>query len=354
VSRGRPAGGPPVAGLTAEGLAVEGLAVEGLGHRHAGGDAWALRGVDLAVAPGQVLAVVGPSGSGKTTLLRLLSGLLEPTEGSVAIGGVPQAGVPPERRPVAMVFQGYALFPHLTVADNIAFGLRVRRAGREQRRARTGQAAAALGLGGLLDRLPAELSGGERQRVALARALVRDPAVFCLDEPLSALDPLLRAEARRELAALLRADGRCAVLVTHDQSEALSLGDRVAVLRGGRLEQVGTPRELYDAPATPFVASFVGSPPMSLLPGLDGVAGPLRRPGVPGACVLAVRPEHVHLVPGDGYAVVAVDDQGHEAHVALDVDGARLLARVAPRAAPPVGSRTGVRVDPADVHAWPA
>lgn len=330
-----------------------GLSVTDLGCRHPGSDGWALRGVDLAVEPGQVLAVVGPSGSGKTTLLRLLSGLLEPTEGEVLIGGLPQARVPPERRPVAMVFQGYALFPHLSVADNIAFGLRVRRAGRDERRTRTERAADALGLGGLLDRLPAELSGGERQRVALARALVRDPSVFCLDEPLSALDPLLRADARRELAALLRADGRCAVLVTHDQGEALGLGDRVAVLREGRLEQVGTARELYDAPATRFVASFVGSPPMSLLPGVDGVAGPLRRPGLSGPCTLAVRPEHVHLVPGDDLRVSSVEDQGHEAHVALDVDGRRLLARVPPRSAPPVGSRTGVRVDPADVHGWP-
>ena len=300
-----------------------------------------------------MLAVVGPSGSGKTTLLRLLCGLLEPTEGEVQIGGRAQAGVPPERRPVAMVFQGFALFPHLTVRDNIAFGLRVRRAGRAERVRRTDRAAEVLGLGGLLDRLPGELSGGERQRVALARALVRDPAVFCLDEPLSALDPLLRADARRELEVLLRAEGRCAVLVTHDQGEALGLGDRVAVLRDGHLEQVGTARELYDRPATPFVASFVGSPPMALLHGSDGVAGPLRA-GLRGPCVLGVRPEDVALVPGDDALVLAVEDQGHEAHVVLQLDAGRLVARVAPSAAPRPGSRTGVRVDPARVHAWPA
>jgi len=311
-----------------------------------------LRGVDLEVEPGQVLAVVGPSGSGKTTLLRLLSGLLEPTEGEVQIDGRAQAGVPPERRPVAMVFQGFALFPHLTVADNIAFGLRVRRTSRAERVRRTASAAEVLGLAALLDRLPGQLSGGERQRVALARALVRDPAVFCLDEPLSALDPLLRADARRELEVLLRADGRCAVLVTHDQGEALGLGDRIAVLRDGHVEQVGTARELYDRPATPFVASFVGSPPMSLLPGVDGLAGPLRA-DLRGQCVLGVRPEHVVLVPGDDALVVAVEDQGHEAHVVLQLDAGRLVARVAPSAAPRPGTRTSVRVPADHVHAWP-
>ena len=308
--------------------------------------------MDLAVEPGEVLAVVGPSGSGKTTLLRLLSGLLEPTEGEVAIGGRPQQGVPPERRPVAMVFQGFALFPHLTTAENIAFGLRVRRTSRKDREARTAAAAQALGLEALLERLPGQLSGGERQRVALARALVRDPAVFCLDEPLSALDPLLRADARRVLEVLLRAEGRCAVLVTHDQGEALGLGDRVAVLRAGHLEQVGTARELYDRPATPFVASFVGSPPMTLLTGVDGVAGPLRA-ALRGPCTLGVRPEHVELSPGDDALVVAVEDQGHEAHVVLELPAGRLVARVPPQRAPSPGERTGVRVAPEHVHGWP-
>lgn len=293
--------------------------------------------MDLAVEPGQVLAVVGPSGSGKTTLLRLVCGLLQPTEGSVLIGGQDQSRVAPERRPVAMVFQGFALFPHLTVRDNVGFGLRVRKVPRAERQARVDRAAASLGLTPLLDRLPAELSGGERQRVSLARALVRDPAVFCLDEPLSALDPLLRADARRELAALLRADGRCAAFVTHDQSEALTLGDRVAVLRDGHLEQVGSSRELYDEPATPFVASFVGSPAMSLV----------ERDG----SVVGVRPEHVHLTDGDDAAVVAVEDHGHEVHVLLDVEGGRLVARTAVGQAPPVGLRVGLRLE--RVCTWP-
>ena len=301
-----------------------------------------------------MLAVVGPSGSGKTTLLRLACGLLEPTEGVVRIGGHDQAGVPPERRPVAMVFQGFALFPHLTVAENVGFGLRVRRVPRRQRDDRVARAAAALGLTDLLARQPSALSGGERQRVALARALVRDPAVFCLDEPLSALDPLLRADARRELADLLRADGRCAVFVTHDQSEAMTLGDRVAVLRAGRVEQVDTPRGLYDRPATPFVASFVGTPPMALLGGRDGAAGVVRAGSpVAGPCVLGVRAEHVEVVDGQDATVRSVEDHGHEVHAVLDVPAGRLLARVPVGAAPAVGARVGVRVDPGRVQVWP-
>ena len=304
-----------------------------------------------------MLAVVGPSGSGKTTLLRLVCGLLAPGEGSVRIGGLDQSRVPPERRPVAMVFQGFALFPHLSVRDNVAFGLRVRRVGRAERGERVARAVGVLGLSDLLDRLPAELSGGQRQRVALARALVRDPAVFCLDEPLSALDPLLRADARRELADLLRADGRCAIFVTHDQAEALTLGDRVAVLRDGRLEQAASARVLYDHPATPFVASFVGTPPMSLLSGDGGMAGPLRTAQpMTGACVLGVRPEHVQLVAGDDATVRSVEDHGHEAHVVLDVTQGRLLARVTVAALaglPEPGARVGLRVDPAHVHCWP-
>jgi sn-glycerol 3-phosphate transport system ATP-binding protein len=236
-----------------------------------------------------------------------------------------------------MVFQGFALFPHLTVRENVGFGLRVRKVGRAERDARVEQAAAGLGLTALLDRQPAQLSGGERQRVALARALVRDPAVFCLDEPLSALDPLLRADARRELADLLRAEGRCAVFVTHDQSEAMTLGDRVAVLRDGRLEQVDTPRALYDRPATPFVASFVGTPAMSLLQ--------------QGAEVVGVRPEHVRVLPGDDALVHAVEDHGHEAHVLLDVPGGRLVARVPVGEAPAAGARVGVQL--LQVSRWP-
>ena len=308
------------------------VVLDGLGHRYGSGGDWALRDVSLTLDAGEVLAVVGPSGSGKTTLLRLLTGLLPATEGAVHIDGADVTRTAPERRPVAMVFQGFALMPHLTVRENVAFGPRVRREPKQATAARVAEVAESLGLTPYLDRHPAQLSGGERQRVALARALVRDPVVFCLDEPLSSLDPQLRTDARRLLAPLLRAEGRCAVYVTHDQAEAMTMGDRVAVLRDGRLEQVATPRELYDTPATTFVASFVGSPPMSLLPDPDGGW-------------LGVRPEDVRLVPGDEGTIVDVEDLGHERHVAVDLPGrGRVVARLGAGPHPPLGTPTGVEI----------
>jgi ABC-type sugar transport system ATPase subunit len=329
------------------------LAAEGLGFRHPGAGSWALQDLTLSVAAGEVLAVVGPSGSGKTTLLRLVCGLLSPTAGRVLLDGADASGVRPERRPVAMVFQGFALFPHLTVRENIGFGLTVRRVARAERVRRAEQAAATLHVEGLLDRLPGQLSGGERQRVALARALVRDPRVFCLDEPLSSLDPVLRVEARRALSRLLRADDRCAVYVTHDQSEALTVGDRVAVLREGRLEQLATPRELHARPATAFVARFVGTPPMSLLPAVAGRAGPVVPAGAcPEGALLGVRAEDVAVGEGTPLVVREVEDAGHEQLVALDVDGADLLARVPLSTQVRVGASLQVRVDPADVRVY--
>ena len=328
-----------------------GLHVTGLSHRFAGTARPALDDVTLSVPAGEVLAVVGPSGSGKSTLLRLLCGLLPARSGRIELGGVDVTRLPPERRPVAMVFQGFALFPHLTVRGNIEFGLRVRRTGRAERAERVSGAADALGLTPLLERMPGQLSGGERQRVALARALVRDPAVFCLDEPLSSLDPLLRASARGELDPVLRADGRCAVHVTHDQAEAGAIGDRVAVLRDGRLEQVGTWRELYDTPATTFVAGFLGTPPMALLP-VDG-AGPLRTVGLgPAVTVLGVRAEDVRLGPGDDLPVRRVEDHGHELLVEVALPGGSVVARVP--AGTPVGGTTSIRVDPARVRRFGA
>ena len=326
------------------------LVVRDLGHRYRGAEQPALTGIDLDVDAGEVLAVVGPSGSGKSTLLRLLTGLLPATEGSIEIGGVDVTRVAPERRPVALVFQGFALFPHLTVRDNIGFGLRVRRVASAARSARVEEVAERLGLTLMLDRLPSQLSGGERQRVALGRALVRDPAVFCLDEPLSSLDPLLRVAARRDLDTLLRADGRCAVYVTHDQDEAMTVGDKVAVLADGRLEQVGTPREVYDAPATPFVASFVGSPPMSLLTAQGGSAGPVRATtAVPDGARLGVRAEWVELTPGDDAEVVLVDDHGHEVLVTVALGDDTLVSREAPGSAWHRGQRVSVSVDPEHV-----
>jgi ABC-type sugar transport system ATPase subunit len=313
--------------------------VERLSFAYAGDGRSAVSDLSLAVAPGEVLAVVGPSGSGKSTLLRLVAGLLEPTSGTVRVGGRDLAGASPESRPVGMVFQGFALFPHLSVAANIGFGLAVRRTPRAERDARVAEVAERLGLTALLRRRPDQLSGGERQRVALARALLRDPVVFCLDEPLSALDPVLRVAARRDLDAVLREDGRCGLHVTHDQVEAMTLGDRVAVLNNGVLEQVGTPREIYERPATTFVASFVGSHPMSLL--TPAAARVSTRPEV---ATVGVRAEHVVVSSGTDALVLDVDDLGHERIAALDLDGSTLRARLPVESTVRRGDRVAVVV----------
>ena len=256
-----------------------------------------LRGVDLTVGRGELLVVLGPSGAGKSTLLRVVAGLQPATAGRVVIAGRDVTRLRPGRRNVSMVFQSYALFPHLTVAENIAFGLIVRDTPTAVARERARQAAEAVGCGHLLDRRPGQLSGGERQRVALARALVREPDVFLLDEPLSNLDLELRVETRAELKALHERVGATMVHVTHDQTEAMVLGDRIAVLREGRIEQVGTPDEIWRRPATTFVARFVGSPAMNLLPADCPVrlSEPRRRPvgGLPSGGGAARRPGRV-------------------------------------------------------------
>src|SRR5205814_3881790 len=219
----------------------------------------------------EFFALLGPSGCGKTTLLRTIAGLEEATEGTVSIGDTDVTALPPGRRNVAMVFQDYALFPHMNVADNIAYPLKVRKVPREERRRRAVDAAASLSLHGLADRRPAELSGGQQQRVALARAVACHPAVFLFDEPLSNLDARLRLEARTFLKKLQRDLGVTTVFVTHDQAEALALADRIAVMDAGRIRQLGTPREVFGRPANTFVANFIGSTPMNLLPAtVDG------------------------------------------------------------------------------------
>ena len=317
---------------------THGLAVEGLSFSYEEGGRPALAELALDVEPGEVLAVVGPSGSGKSTLLRLVAGLLSPTAGTIRLGGRDVTRLSPEQRPVGMVFQGFALFPPLTVAAHIGFGLAVRRTPRGQRADLVTDVAERLGIGHLLARRPAQLSGGERQRVALARALLREPVAFLLDEPLSALDPVLRTAARRDLDDLLRAEGRCALHVTHDQVEAMTLGDRVALLRDGRLEQVGTPRELYDRPATTYVATFVGTHAMSLLtPQQARVAVPDR------VTTVGVRAEHVGLLAGDDGTVVSVEDLGHEriAELALAGTDDRLRVRLPEGSQLGRGDRTG-------------
>ncbi len=244
-----------------------------------GGRVRAIDDVNLATEEGEYLVLLGPSGCGKTTLLRTVAGLEQPTNGDVLIGGHVVTGLPPRARKIAMVFQSYALYPHKTVRANILFPLRAEGMDKAERARKVQWAAELLSIGDLLDRRPRQLSGGERQRVALARALVREPQVFLLDEPLSNLDAKLRAAARDELKRFQQRVGTTTIYVTHDQAEAMGLGDRIAVLDSGRVRQVGPPTEVYDDPADTFVATFIGSPPMNLVP-RDGT-------------LIGFRPEHL-------------------------------------------------------------
>ena len=238
-----------------------------------GADVTALESIDLAVADGELVVLLGPSGCGKSTLLRIIAGLERPTEGTVSIGGRVVNDVPGKRRDVAMVFQNYALYPQMTVAENMAFPLRSRKQPKDLIEARVAEVAELLEIDELLGRKPAELSGGQQQRVAMARALVRRPAVLLMDEPLSNLDARLRDQTRKEIRRLQRTAGVTTIYVTHDQTEALTMADRVVVMRLGEIQQAATPNELYQRPSNAFVASFVGSPPRSLVPGTlrDGV-----------------------------------------------------------------------------------
>jgi multiple sugar transport system ATP-binding protein len=240
------------------------VAVRGL-KKHYHGDVHAVDGVDIETREGEYLVLLGPSGCGKTTLLRTIAGLEEATEGEVLIGGNVVNGLPPRARHVAMVFQSYALYPHKSVLDNIVFPLKAESMGKAERREKAEWAAGLLGIGQLLERKPRQLSGGERQRVALARALVREPSVFLLDEPLSNLDAKLRASARDELKQFQARVGTTTIYVTHDQAEAMGLGDRIAVMYEGKVRQLGPPREVYEDPADTFVATFLGAPPMNLI-----------------------------------------------------------------------------------------
>ncbi|WP_144122853.1 ABC transporter ATP-binding protein [Catellatospora sichuanensis] len=314
----------------------------------------ALRGIDLVVRRGELLVVLGPSGAGKSSLLRAIAGLDPVSGGTVAIGGRDVTALRPGQRNVSMVFQSYSLLPHLTVADNIAFGHRIRGADRRVAAARAAQAAATVGCADLLGRRPHQLSGGERQRVALARVLVREPDVFLLDEPLANLDAALRTRMRTEIRAVHDRLGTTTVYVTHDQSEAMALGDRIAVLRDGRIEQVDTPDEVWHRPRTRYVASFVGGPGMNLLPGV----GPLRRPGVEATAVeLGVRPEHVTLSSGISPVgplgeVERVEVLGEDALVHLLVGGHPVIARVPAHTRPTPGDRVSVSVAEEHLHAF--
>lgn len=324
-----------------------------------GKDVLALARFDLDVRDGEFLVLVGPSGCGKSTTLRLLAGLEEPTTGKVFIGDREVTRMKPQDRDIAMVFQNYALYPHMTVYDNMAFSLRMKKVDRVLIEKGVREAADILGISGLLDRKPRELSGGQRQRVAVGRAIVRHPAVFLFDEPLSNLDAKLRVQMRNELSLLHTKLGATMIYVTHDQAEAMTLGDRIVVLRDGHIQQTATPLELYDRPENSFVAGFIGSPSMNFIrtalrKGIL-VSGDIELGRVPfegisdGEYLFGIRPEDVHPAPDGPFEgrVEVVETLGNENIIHMRFAGEQFAARCGPRtdAAPQQGLRFGLDLE---------
>ncbi|MFD3702463.1 ABC transporter ATP-binding protein [Nocardia sp. NPDC058658] len=329
---------------------------------------YAVREVSLDIADGEFMVLLGPSGCGKSTLLRMIAGLEEPSEGRILVGGNDVTDAAPQRRDLAMVFQSYALYPHLSVAKNIGFPLRARRRPRAEIDQRVAEVSATLELSALLERRPVALSGGQRQRVALARAMVRDPGAFLMDEPLSNLDAKLRSATRAELISLHQRLGATFLYVTHDQVEAMTMATRIALLNEGRVEQCGTPAELYDQPRSAFVAGFLGAPPMNLFPAVvTSRDGALRvtADGVEAALAITdeldtatpvlagIRPERLRIDPTATAVrgtVRMVENLGSEELVHLDAGSTGLCVRVARPAGVRVGEDIALRVDPADIH----
>jgi multiple sugar transport system ATP-binding protein len=357
----------------------------------------AVKDVSIDVADGEFMVLVGPSGCGKTTLLRMVAGLEQATDGTVSIGDAIVNEVDPRDRDIAMVFQNYALYPNMTVAQNIGFALRLRRLPKDEIGRRVGSAAQVLSLGDYLDRKPSQLSGGQRQRVAMGRAIVREPKAFLMDEPLSNLDAKLRVQMRAEVARVQRKLGVATLYVTHDQVEAMTMGDRVTVMRDGCVQQCDSPQELYDHPANMFVAGFIGSPAMNLYRAriADDVAAVLiggqrlrlperlrlQRPQLVASAgrdvIVGVRPEHISVVTGDEVdgldaEVTLIEALGSEALVHFTIDAQRVLpedasgelselgargegvARVGPRAPVAVGDRARLAVDVESLHFFDA
>ncbi|MBA2964642.1 MULTISPECIES: sn-glycerol-3-phosphate import ATP-binding protein UgpC [Ramlibacter] len=296
-----------------------------------------IHGIDAEVSDREFIVIVGPSGCGKSTLLRMVAGLEEISGGEIAIGDRVVNDLEPAERDIAMVFQNYALYPHMSVFDNMAYGLKIRKMPPAEIRTRVDKAAAILELGHLLDRKPRQLSGGQRQRVAMGRAIVRQPQVFLFDEPLSNLDAKLRAQTRLEIQKLHRELGITSLFVTHDQVEAMTLAQRMIVMNAGRMEQFGTPEQVYQQPASTFVASFIGSPPMNLLK-----AAPGGRPGT----ILGIRPEHLDI-GADGWEarVETVELLGAERLVYARVGGEQVIVRTEEQHAAPAADST-IRIKP--------
>jgi multiple sugar transport system ATP-binding protein len=323
-----------------------------------------LKQIDIAVAPGEFLILVGPSGCGKSTLLNIIAGLEEPTEGAIHIGSRNVVGVVPAQRDIAMVFQSYALYPTMSVADNIGFALEMRKVPRAERAKRIGEVAAMLQITHLLDRRPSQLSGGQRQRVAMGRALARQPQLFLFDEPLSNLDAKLRVEMRAEIKRLHQASGTTSVYVTHDQIEAMTLGSRIAVMKDGVLQQLGTPDEIYHRPANTYVATFIGSPTMNLIAGRPlagahpgfGIAGAELALACPVAAgrpsLMGLRPEHIVLddsAPWRG-EVSVVEPTGADTFVVVKTGAGDVTLRTAPQVRVQPGERVGLGIQAAHVN----
>jgi multiple sugar transport system ATP-binding protein len=303
-----------------------------------------VHGIDLHIAHNEFVVLVGPSGCGKSTTLRMIAGLEEISGGTIRIGEKIVNGLPPRARNISMVFQNYALYPHMTVEENLGFGLKIAGTEATEIRRRVKEAALVLGLDPYMDRYPANLSGGQRQRVAMGRAIVRDPQVFLFDEPLSNLDAKLRGQMRVEIKKLHRRVGTTVVYVTHDQVEAMTLADRIVIMRDGYIEQVGTPTEVFERPANTFVASFIGSPAMNLVEATVGdgqvaFAGwelplePARRPARAGRVILGIRPESFEDaaladagLPAVEVEVVVVEELGSDSHVIFPIDAPRVEA----------------------------
>jgi sn-glycerol 3-phosphate transport system ATP-binding protein len=325
-----------------------------------------IHGVSIDVADGEFIVIVGPSGCGKSTLLRMVAGLEAITAGTIEIAGRVVNGLEPRARDIAMVFQNYALYPHMSVFDNMAYGLRIAGIRGADLEARVDATAAMLELTPYLRRKPRELSGGQRQRVAMGRALVRGPAAFLLDEPLSNLDAKLRVQMRLQIKALQREVGTTALYVTHDQVEAMTLADRLVVMNEGRAEQIDTPLAVYERPDTVFVAGFIGSPAMNILPGTVGAGRAMLPGGIPVApasapdgvpVLVGIRPEHLTPCPPDTPGAIPVEVEAAEllgadayGHGHLPGDTAAFLVRLPGSAPPRPGERLSVHADPAFVH----
>jgi multiple sugar transport system ATP-binding protein len=370
---------------------VSGIVLEHVSKVFAG-SVTAVDDISLEIASGEFLVLVGPSGCGKSTLLRMIAGLEEVTEGSIAIGDRDVTDLPPRARDIAMVFQTYALYPHMTVRENLGYGLKVRKTQKQEAGRRVGEVAEMLGLEKLLDRRPAALSGGQRQRVAMGRAIVREPKAFLMDEPLSNLDAKLRVSMRAQLSSLHARLGTTTIYVTHDQVEAMTLGQRVAVMRDGRILQIDTPQELYNRPVNLYVAAFIGSPAMNLVEAtiadgaveFGGLRLPLppqnRLPGAPPRVVVGIRPEAFEdagladpALPQFDVQVDVVEDLGPDTHIIFQVDAPPIdvmevreaagdedallqtdrvtfTARVDPQTAARPGRPLRLAVDPARFH----